>query len=268
MSTNNRLNNIELRAQKALENLELSPREIEVFLGLLKAGGNTAADIAKRHRNIPRTSIYDVLTSLQNRGLVSTNTQQDKVYFQAEGIEHIADTLENKKREIDEQQKELRSAADLFNQLKLGSAYKPSVRFFEGKQGIIAIQREIQNAKKPTYTIVDMAAIANKFPSFVLQDNLREFSQFKIPKWDLMIKSEPAFQYLKVAPISETHKVKWLPETVKFHTDTLIWDGHVAILDYEGGPSGVIIDNPAIYKTFLAWFNMMWESTKEEVKAK
>lgn len=83
---------------------------------------------------------------------------------------------------------------------------------------------------------------------------------------DLMIKSREALGYLKVAPITNVHRVKWLPESAQFHTDTILWDGHVAILDYEGDPSGVIIDNPAIYKTFLAWFTMMWESIQEEVK--
>ncbi len=261
MSTTNRQQKSIIKAKKVLERLKLSPREIEVFLGLLEFGETTPSDIAKRHRAIPRTSIYDVLTSLKNRGLVSTLTCDNKISFQAQSIEHVADHLEQKKREIEKQQGELRNASDLFNQLKSGIAYTPSVRFFEGKQGIMAIQREIQNAKQPTYTIVDIEAIARKFPSFISQDNLSEFTKHRIPKMDLMVKSAIAERYLKIAPVSETHQVKWLPPAVQFQTDTLMWDGHVAILDYEGDPSGVIIDNPAIYKTFLAWFNMMWGSS-------
>lgn len=266
MSTNNRQINTESEALKILSYLELTHREIEVFLGLIKNGAGTASDIAKCHSSIPRTSVYDILTSLKHRGLVSTYKEQNKIIFQSENVEHIVDSLEIKKREIEQQQNQLRAAADIFNSLRSKAVYQSMVRFYEGKSGIMAIQREIQNAKKPTYTIVDIAAIANKFPSFVLQDNLREFTQYKIPKTDLMIKSQAALQYLKVAPASEVHKVKWLPENITFNTDTLIWEGHVAILDYEGNPSGIIIDNPAIYKTFLAWFKMMWASIKEEVR--
>lgn len=266
MSTNNRQHDLGLRAEAILERLDLRPREIEIFLGLLKYGTCTASNISKRHRSIPRTSIYDVLTSLQNRGLISHVTQKEKVYYQAQSIEHIDDNLESRKQEIEKQQQELQAASDLFHQLKLDTTYQPSVRFFQGEQGLIAIQREIQNARKPTYTIVDMAAIARKFPSFVSQDNLRDFHLHHIPKMDLMIKSEAALRYLRVAPVTEYHRVKWLPESVQFQTDTLLWDGHVTILDYEGEPSGVTIDNPAIYKTFLAWFQMMWGSIEKEVR--
>lgn len=248
-----------------LQNLSLSQREIDIFLTLLNLGKATAAQIAAANSFIPRPSVYDVIRSLERQGLVSSFTQEGKKYFQIQDIEHIIDVVEDEKRRLTDKQNALRAAADLFKQIKSGTAYKPSVRSFEGKQGIMAIHRELQNAKEATKTIVDIASVAKTFPHIlVTEDNLKDFQSYNIPKKDLMVKSAEAEKYLEVAPITKTHRVKWLPQGVVFKTDTLIWNGHVAILDYTDHLSGVIIDNPAIAKTFEAWFDMMWGSIKKE----
>lgn len=249
-----------------LQNLSLSQRETDIFSTLLNLGKATAANIAEANSSIPRPSVYDVIKSLERQGLVSSFTQEGKKYFQIQDIEHIIDVVEDQKRRLTDKQNALRSAADLFKQIKSGTAYKPSVRFFEGKQGIMAIHRELQNAKEATKTIVDIASVAKIFPHIlVTEDNLKDFQSYNIPKKDLMIKSAEAEKYLKVAPVTKTHRVKWLPSEVKFETDTLIWEGHTAILDYSQSLSGVIIDNPAIAKTFEAWFDIIWGNIKEEI---
>jgi len=150
--------------------------------------------------------------------------------------------------------------ADFFQQLKTGTAYEPGIRYFEGKQGVLAIQRELQNARQETRTIVDIASVYRTFPRMLVEDNLKDFQTYKILKKDLMIKTREAERYLKVAPISPFHQVKWLPPEVSFKTDTLIWNGHVSIIDYSDRLSGIIIDNPVISATFVAWFEMMWRS--------
>lgn len=258
------------RQQKDLEpllqNINLSQRETKIFLTLLNLEKATAAQIAESNSSIPRPSVYDVIKSLERQGLVSSFIQEGKTYFQIQDIEHIIDVIEEQKRELTDRQNTLRSLTDLFRQIKSGSAYKPAVRFFEGKAGIMAIHRELQNARKETKTIVDIASVVKVFPRMLIdEDDLKDFTLYRIPKKDLMIKSVEAQKYLEIAPINKTHLVKWLPQNVIFETDTLIWNGHTAILDYSHHLSGVIIDNPAIAKTFEAWFDMMWGNIKEEI---
>lgn len=257
------------RQQKGLEpllrNIDLSQREAKIFLTLLSLRRTTAAKIAQANSSIPRPSVYDVIKSLERQGLVSSFVQEGKKYFQVQDIEHIIDAIEEQKRELTDKQNTLHSMADLFKQIKSGSAYKPTVRFFEGKAGIMAIHRELQNARAETKTIVNIASVTKVFPRMLVdEDNLKDFTIYNIPKKDLIIKSEEAQKYLRIAPITKTHRVKWLPQGVTFETDTLIWNGRTAILDYSQHLSGVIIDNPTIARTFESWFNMMWEYIKEE----
>lgn len=252
------------RQQNSFETLRVKLRSIfgerktEVFLVILQSGKLTAADVAKKISHIPRASVYDVLDSLRRNGLVSIFEENGKKYFQIENIENTLSAWEQKRKDIETREASLRSLADTINQLKNSIQYQPSIRFFEGKNGILAIQREIQEARTETRTIVDISAVSRTFPAIFSEDNLNKFQKYKVFKKDLMIKSPEAERYLQVAPLNANHMVKWLPANVKFQTDTLIWDGHVAILDYSTHLSGVIIDNPSIYQTFHAWFEMMW----------
>ncbi|MFH1253264.1 MAG: helix-turn-helix domain-containing protein [Candidatus Uhrbacteria bacterium] len=261
MSTNNRQQKI----REVLSGLEITSRESDVFCVLLERGVSTAAGIAKQLRDIPRTSIYDVLKTLQHQGLVSSFERDEETYYRVENIEHTIDIIEEQKRDLTEKQNTIRSAVDIFNQFKSGTAYEPGIRFFDGKKGVLAIHRELQNARSETRTIVDITSVQRIFPRMVFEDNLKDFQTFKIVKKDLMIKSSEAERYLKVAPVTEFHRVKWLPPSTQFKTDTLIWPGHVAIIDYSEHLSGIVIDNPTIAETFVAWFEMMWNSIKEEL---
>ena len=244
----------------------LHEREVLVLLEIAKLGKATAVALSRALKQIPRTSMYDIATSLVGKGFVTTVTEQNQVYYQAQGVEHVIDVLESKKREIEDKQNQLRNIADTFQQLKNGSVYEPHVRFFEGKGGVMAIHREFQNARKSAMTIVDIESVAKFFPSMIFEDNLKDFQTHGVFKRDLMVPSKKAVSYLRSAPISEFHKVKWLPKEVVFQSDTLIWEGHVAIIDYANVLSGVILDNPTIQKTFSAWFEMMWGSIPNEVR--
>lgn len=259
MSTDNRQQEI----KEALVLLGLDERQCDVLLILLQNKSQTAAQIAKQLPNIARTSIYDILKALQKYGFISTIERDSKLHYQVEDIEHAIDVLEEQKRELTEKQNSIRSVADIFHQLKTGTAYQPGTRFFEGKNGILAIHRELQNARAETRTIVDIASVYRVFPRMVYEDNLKDFQTYKVLKKDLMIKSKEAESYLQAAPVTEFHKVKWLPPTAQFKTDTLIWEGHVAIIDYADSPNGIVIDNPTIADTFVAWFEMMWNSVKD-----
>ncbi len=246
-----------------LNKLNLSSKEIEVLLALLKNGRSSASDISYLIMNITRTSIYDQLYSLEKKGFISTVIEKRKKLYQPENLEHIVESLEQDKREIEQKQKALRSVSDIYEQMKSGTAYRPSVRTFKGKNGILAVHRELQDARKKLYAIGDLAAVMRIFPDVQIEDNLKDFQTYKILRKSLMVHNTSGEKYLKVAPQTNFHKIRWLPKGTTVNTDTLIWDGHVAIIDYIEPINAVVIDNPTIYDTFNDWFELIWKSSED-----
>ncbi len=264
MSTINRQQE---QLKKLFEKLELNEKQAGVFLKLLSLGKATAGELAKGNRHMARTSVYDVLKNLAWMGLVSSFVEEEKQYFQVQDAEHIIDALEYQKKDIAATQDLLRSVGDGLQQMKSGSAYHPRVRYFEGENGILAVHRELLKTCKETRAIGDMAAVARVFPRIVVEDNLEEFHARKVPMYSLLIRNREAEKYMKVASYPGRH-FKWLPGGTRLETDTFIWEGHVAILDYSANLSGVIIDNPTIADTFLTWFELIWKGCGEEVGRK
>ena len=52
----------------------------------------------------------------------------------------------------------------------------------------------------------------------------------------------------------------WPKEKGLFPTDNIAWKNKIAYIDVANYPSGIIIENESIVKTFTMWFNQLWES--------
>jgi hypothetical protein len=61
------------------------------------------------------------------------------------------------------------------------------------------------------------------------------------------------------------HEVRyklWPKEKGLFPTDNIAWKNKIAYIDLVGYPSGIIIENEAVVKSYTMWFNQMWEGLK------
>ena len=91
---------------ETLKSFGLSEYEAKVMLTLISKGELTAKEIAE-HSNIPRTSVYDVVTSLTNKGLVESYGSKP-LRFRALKVKEIINILEKKvKDELNLLKKEL-----------------------------------------------------------------------------------------------------------------------------------------------------------------
>jgi len=111
-----------------LEQLGLSPYEASVYLATLEIGSGTTIQIAKK-AVIKRTTCYDVLTDLKNKGLIFESTKEKKRLFIAEDPEKLKKDLERKEAVFLEALPQFRSLYNI-------SGVKPKIRFYEGAEGI------------------------------------------------------------------------------------------------------------------------------------
>ena len=111
-----------------LEQFGLNPKESRVYLASLELGMDSVQNIAKT-ANTHRVSTYDILESLQNKGLVNQIQKGKKRYFVAVEPEQVLASLKEKQETFN----------DLVPQLKAmqqkGKA-KPKVMYYEGKKAV------------------------------------------------------------------------------------------------------------------------------------
>jgi len=120
--------------------LGLSDKEAHVYIACLELAEDTVQNIAKKS-GVNRATTYVILERLMSLGLVSSVERAKKTMFIAEDPSELENILEEQKRAIDGRKKYL---DDVMGQLKAvynKNKTKPAVRYFEGADGLEALDR-------------------------------------------------------------------------------------------------------------------------------
>ncbi|MDE2188661.1 MAG: BlaI/MecI/CopY family transcriptional regulator [Patescibacteria group bacterium] len=127
--------------EKYLQEIGLNEKEAAVYLALLQYDNAAVMDLAKK-TNINRSTTYTVLESLAKKGLVSETTVGKKTRYQAESPERLETFVERQKVVLEEHSKRLKDIIPQIKSVQRETGEKPIVKYFEGREGIIAASEE------------------------------------------------------------------------------------------------------------------------------
>ena len=118
------------------ETLGFNDKQTKVYLSLAETGKATASFISKRC-DIPRSTVYALLDSLVEKGVVSLEHSSGTTYYVVNDTESFTRMLE---REEEELKSKFTLASDLAQQLipylKSSHHSVPKLQYFEGKRNI------------------------------------------------------------------------------------------------------------------------------------
>jgi len=118
-----------------LKELGLSENEIKVYLSCLKAGVATVSSIAEM-ANLPRTTTYDLLKSLKEKGYASYVIKSGVKYFNVVDPSAIIDKIKEKEESFKAILPDLR-------ELQKMTIKKPKVEFYEGIEGLKTVSNDL-----------------------------------------------------------------------------------------------------------------------------
>lgn len=237
-----------------LQNIGMSSNEAKTYLVILELGGALMSQIVKKTK-IKRTTSYDVIKSLQEKGLVSTTRKHKRSLYIAEHPKKILEQLENRKNNFESILPELLSISNSIDA-------KPKIRYFEGLDGIKEVYKDI--LRYPHEKIRAWApesivgALGSEFfekfyfPQLIKQNTLVE----------MFAPNLPFFIKHKEDNTVPTRNIK-LVDPIKFPFSieiTIYGYNTVGIISYHD-QMGLIIESKAIYETLKSIFNIQWEMT-------
>lgn len=161
---------------ESLETLGLSPREINIYLALLKLGSASIRDIAVQ-AGINRGTTYETLKVLAGKGIVSYFPKGKRRIFSAEPPEKLLDLAEEKRLSLEASIEEMKHRLiPQLNHLKPDFSVG-NVRFYEGDSGIEFVLKDILNTvgRQPdkTYCVFSSKLIRQHlyrpFPNYTQQ---------------------------------------------------------------------------------------------------
>jgi len=127
-----------------LKKLGLSEKEAIVYIALSRLGLVSVIDV-QRETKIKRPTIYQILSSLEGRGLVSKIIRNNKNFFISEDIKIIQKKLDNQKEILNSILPEMKSLTSF-------SFSKNYIKHYDGEENIKMLLSEILDYKqKPAY---------------------------------------------------------------------------------------------------------------------
>jgi sugar-specific transcriptional regulator TrmB len=237
-----------------LKEFGLSETEIALYTTLLKTGDSTANRLAKI-TGIKRTTTYDNLSLLINKGIVSIITKENVTYYLASDPHKIIRLIEDKKDRINKIIPELQSLKEIAKDTT-------GVTFFEGKKGVLTVLNDIIDEKKELwfYGSRKKALVAlQHYPENFIQKR----AEHKIPLKAVLAsedKGDPAYNDKKVYALSN---LKFLEHFNNTSTNVFIYGDKVAFMTYGENLVGIIIKNSDVVKQQRELFNLFWKIAKK-----
>lgn len=244
-----------------LQKLGLSDKEAKVYLAILELGEDTAQNIATK-ADVKRATTYVILEKLMQLGLASTVERGKKTVFIAENPTELINILEEQKREIDSRKSYLDEAMTQLQAIyNAGENNKPIVRYFEGADGLEALDRyghdQIANDSE-MLSVIPIDLIEEQFSArrkTAVEDRVKR-----------KIKSRAIYTH-KGGEIAEYTNKKELREGKFLSREKFPIDATVQIYPgwgvkfYNFNPSnhfGVLIQSPDLAKNMAQIFELAW----------
>lgn len=230
----------------------LTNREREVYLILLKKGESSAGEIAK-DSTISRTHVYEALNSLIEKGLAVSVIKNFKKYYSAAPPTKILNYLDEKKKQIEEQEnraKELISNLELLKPSEKGA----KIEVYEGKEGVKTFMMETLKSKEPLLMINATTDFKENFVFFA-----EHYFKEKIKR---KLKSKVIFgeKFEFLDPLAEKRFL--LKEDIS-PTTTLIYEDVVAIGLWIEKPTIIKIKSKEAAKEYKSYFELLWRQAKK-----
>ena len=241
-----------------LKNLGLSDNEAKVYLAMLELGPSSVIEIARK-AEINRPTAYVQIESLKKRGLVSTQMKGKKQIYMAESPEHLEGMLDNQLHEIAVQKEMFSSVLPNLLSLYQSSGSRPTVRFFDGKEGLLRMQELVlKSGEKEVLGITPMDELLNLFPGHKSSYTSRRIKKGIRAK---LIYTSAQGPILKDSDEKMLRESKFVSlEKMPFRGgDLTIFGSSVALTALRGQISGVVIENAAIAESFRQFFNFLWK---------
>lgn len=233
---------------KTLENIGLSDKEAKVYLACLELGTATVQELAEKSE-VKRTSIYNFLSVLIKKGLVSEIKQNDRIYLTAENPNILKENLKNQEASLNSA---LPNLLDLFNK----PTNRPAVKYYKGITGIKKIYLDTLQIKQSIYAFTDvesMIPIMGKwlwdwYPGKRVELGIKFFG---------IAKDGPLAKKAMARNKQQNREMKILPD-VKFDTEINIYGPKVAIISFQRPYTGIIIEDFFINQTLKSIWQSLW----------
>lgn len=236
-----------MEAEK-LRRIGFSEAEAKVYLALLQLGQARAGEISKKSQ-INRTTTYDALERLLDKGLITYFVQTNRKVFKSIRPNKILEFLK-------EQEKEASEIIPQLDKLHKTSGSKEEFKIYQGRKGIRSILQDVLKYKE----YISFGS-RGKFSEIMKHD----FVAFQNRKKELKIKSRviinESSRKTKSVKISYA-TFKFIPDEYSGPSTTLVYGDNIAVMIWGEIPMATVIKSKEVVESYKNYFEYLWKAAK------
>lgn len=237
-----------------LEDLGLSHAEATLYLTLLEGGPSTTGPLIY-DTGLQSSTVYHVLGSLQEKGLVSYILRGKTKHFQAESPESFALFLDEKRQRLEKILPKLR-------RMETQRKTKHTARVFEGLNGMKTAMNDILLTMKPGEEYYFLSVPSHNFST---QDVQRFFRQYHLRRDSLGIRVKGITTKDNIQQMKRVHRglrhsqVRWVNDFLTI--GLVIYNNKVITMDFDS-MTAFMIQSPFVAKSYARFFKEKWKSAR------
>ena len=241
---------------ETLKDLGLTENEAEIYFTTLSLGPSTIMKIA-RASEIKRTTIYSVIDSLKQKGLVNIQIEGFKKKFVAEDPRKLEEILETRRNRF----RSLLPEFDALYNLKGGESF---IKYYEGLPAIKGVYESLIRDIKPHE---DYLVMSNQ--DYWLKHDEEFFMDFLYRRAKLPINIRMMFQESDLAHKWKSQeknfnsRVKILPIGTKLNTNLVVTPQRVFIHQLIHPVIGIVIENKSVIQMHKEMYEVIWNALKD-----
>jgi DNA-binding MarR family transcriptional regulator len=245
---------------KTLLDLGLTDKEARVYASLSEMGQASPQQLAIKS-GVNRATTYVILESLLERGLVSSLIKQKKTHYAIESPEQIINLLERQKKEIEDRISHAKIIMPELTLLEKLTTERTKIKFFEGKEGLQLIRKDIAISKASHIDEIFNLNISLDFFPPNASDHRHNFYKRKIKTRSIIIydSKEP----IPKLPLLWQEERRYLPgDKFPFESDIVFYKDRAALISLKDNLIGVIVGNKAIVNGLKILFDLAWQGAE------
>lgn len=243
-----------------LEKIGLKEKEARVYVALLKKGETLANGLAKE-TSILRSSIYDYLDILLEKGFASYVVKSGKKYFHAVDPKKILDNFEERRKREEIALKEIvPKLVELQDVARKGA----SVEVFEGKEGMKTVFSRILKDGPKEMLAYGSSGVSYKVLPFFMEHWHRQRIKQRMKVKIIYNNVGESRERIRSGPSLGYSEIKFMPIENVSLTGTAIYDNKVLIMMWNPEmPLAIVIESEDIAKQYKDNFEMLWKISKK-----
>lgn len=243
-----------LQLKNLLEDSGLNEKEALVYLSSLELGEASILKIAQ-HSKIKRSTVYEIIPLLEQKGLIKTTKRGRKNYFVAENPKTVSKIIEEKEKRFKESLPELLA---LFN----AQENKPKVFFYSGKEEVQHMYGDTLREGKNIQNFTSIINLYQYLDRKWVEDYIAERVKQNI-KTNIIAVDSPEAREWRDHSKEELRDIKLIQkDNFHYSGDIQIYGNKVIITTYKNNIFGLLIEDENIAALLRLSFKIMWSSTQ------